>query len=162
VVDEGDRHVTFAFSTPYLIGATPPTTSFGASTTRAAPTGWCCAAKARCQVSVSTDRGRTWHDAGAFADGMDLTDHVKAQRQYRLRFGAGAKELASSGLTVTTVCQANAAILPRLKDGGSSVRFEASGRTVASAGPTWPRPGRTSSRGLRDAERYDGAGHGEG
>jgi hypothetical protein len=37
---------------------------------------------------------------------------------------------------MTTVCQANAAILPRLKDGGSTVRFEASGRTVVSAGPT--------------------------
>jgi hypothetical protein len=35
-----------------------------------------------------------------------------------------------------TVCQANAAVLPRLKDGGSTVHFEASGKAVVSAGPT--------------------------
>jgi hypothetical protein len=74
------------------------------------------------------DDGRTWQDCGAFRDGMDLTDHVKGRRQYRLRFGAGARELAGSGLTMITVCQANAAVLPRLKDDGSTVRLEASGK----------------------------------
>jgi hypothetical protein len=87
-------------------------------------------------VAVSVDRGRTWRDCGKLQDGLDLTDHVKAQRQYLLRFGAGAKELAGTGLTMVTVCQANAAVLPRLKDGGSKVSFEASGKAVVSAGPT--------------------------
>jgi hypothetical protein len=82
------------------------------------------------------DRGKTWHDCGHFRDGMDLTDLVKAQRQYFLRFGAGAKDLAGTGLTIRTVCQANAATMPRLKDGGSTVSFAASGRGVVSAGPT--------------------------
>ena len=34
-----------------------------------------------------------------------------------------------------TVCQANAAVLPRLKDNGSQVTFALSGRAVVSAGP---------------------------
>ena len=87
-------------------------------------------------MSVSVDRGRTWKDCGAFRDGLDLTDRVKSQRQYWLRFGAVARDLAGTGLTMTTVCQANAAVMPRLKDGGSTVHFEASGRAVVSAGPT--------------------------
>jgi len=29
-------------------------------------------------VSVSVDQGKSWKDAGAFGDGLDLTDHVKA------------------------------------------------------------------------------------
>ena len=39
---------------------------------------------------------------------------------------------------MTTVCQANAAILPRLKDNGSEVRFQASRQAVVSAGPNVP------------------------
>ena len=92
--------------------------------------------RASCPVSVSVDRGRTWHEAGTPGLDLDLTDHVKGQRQYLLRFGAGAKALAGSGLSITTVCQANAAVLPRLKDGGAKVSFESSSRAVVSAGPT--------------------------
>src|SRR5205807_2755161 len=51
------------------------------------------------------------------------------------RFNATAKALAGSGLTITTVCQANPAVMPRLKDGGAEVRFLASNRAVVSAGP---------------------------
>ncbi len=36
---------------------------------------------------------------------------------------------------MVTTCQANASILPQLKDGGSRVSFHESGRAVASAGP---------------------------
>jgi hypothetical protein len=50
----------------------------------------------------------------------------------------GAKALAGTGLTITTVCQANGALMPRLKDGGSVVSFAASGRALVSAGPTLP------------------------
>jgi hypothetical protein len=67
---------------------------------------------------------------------MDLTDHVKGFRQYRLRLGAGAKALAGSGLSTTTVCQASVSVIPRLKDGGTRVSFECSGRSVISVGPT--------------------------
>ena len=104
--------------------------------------------KADCPVSISTDRGKTWQDCGTFRDGLDLTDRVKGRRQYWLRLGAGPKALAESGLTMTTVCQANAAVMPRLKDGGSAVHFEASGRAVMSAGPSrhaWLTSSRASS-----------------
>lgn len=136
VIDEGDHHVTFTFSTPYLIGATPTNTKPWDIYEPGCTNGLMLRGKARCKAAVSVDRGRTWQDCGAFADGMDLTDLVKGQRQYFLRFAAGAKELAGTGLTMITVCQANAAILPRLKDGGSTVRFESGGRVVVSAGPT--------------------------
>jgi len=86
-------------------------------------------------VSVSVDQGGTWKDCGVFHDGMDLTDFVKGHRQYFIRFGAGAKALAGSGLTMTTVCQANVATLPRLKDDGTHVTFAASQHAMVSAGP---------------------------
>lgn len=67
-----------------------------------------------------------------------MTDQVKGRRQYWLRFHAGAKNLAGSGLTIVTTCQANAAILPRLKDQGSAIAFLASDRAIVSAGPNLP------------------------
>jgi hypothetical protein len=136
VVDEDDRHVTFEFATPYLIGATPANNDHWGIHDSGCKNGLVLHGKASCPVAVSVDGGRTWKDCGKFQDGLDLTDHVKSQRQYLLRFGAGAKELAGTGLTMVTVCQANAAVLPRLKDGGSKVRFESSGKAVVSAGPT--------------------------
>jgi hypothetical protein len=136
VVDEDDRHVTLEFSGPYLIGATPPNGKPWGIHEAGCKNGLVLRGKAGCPVAVSVDRGRTWRDCGKFEDGMDLTDLVKAQKQYLLRLGAGARELAGTGLTTVTVCQANAAVLPRLKDGGSKVYFEASGKAVVSAGPT--------------------------
>ncbi|MEX2027310.1 MAG: hypothetical protein WEH44_08410, partial [Pirellulaceae bacterium] len=94
--------------------------------------------KADCNVSVSVDQGQTWHDCGPLKDGIDLTDHVKGYRQYFLRLNATASELADSGLTMTTVCQVNAAILPRLKDEETRVHFASSERGVMSAGPNLP------------------------
>jgi hypothetical protein len=135
VVDEDGRHVTFAFQTPYIIGATPPNLGVFAIHETGGKNGLVLHGKAACPVAISLDRGRTWHDCGKLHDGLDLTDHVKGRRQYFLRFGAGARDLADAGLTMTTVCQANATVLPRLKDGGSKVRFAASGTAVVSAGP---------------------------
>jgi hypothetical protein len=136
VVHESDRQVTFEFATPYIIGATPPNRALWGIYETGCKNGLVLRGKASCPVAVSVDRGRSWKDCGNFQDGMDLTDHVRAQRQYLLRLGAGARDLAGTGLTMITVCQANAAVLPRLKDGGSRVRFEASGKAVVSAGPT--------------------------
>jgi len=135
VVEEEDRHVVFEFQTPYIIAATPPNDKPWGIYDAGGTNGLVLRGKAECRVAVSTDRGRTWQDCGAFRDGLDLTDQVKGRRQYLLRLGAGAKALAKSGLTMTTVCQANAAVMPRLKDNGSEVRFEASGRALTSAGP---------------------------
>ena len=128
--------MTFEFDTPYIIGCTPPNPTPWGIYDAGGKSGFILRGKATCPVSVSLDRGRTWIDAGAFSDGMDLTDHVKGYRQYRLRLGAGAKALAGSGLSTTTVCQASVSVIPRLKDGGTRVSFESSGRAVVSAGPT--------------------------
>jgi hypothetical protein len=138
VVEEDDKHVVFEFQTPYIIAATPPNDKPWAIYDAGGKNGLVLRGKCECPVAISTDRGRTWQDCGAFRDGMDLTDRVKGHRQYLLRFCGAAKALNGSGLTMTTVCQANAAVMPRLKDGGSDVRFEASGRAVTSAGPTLP------------------------
>jgi len=74
---------------------------------------------------VSTDGGTTRHDAGRLQiDGGELD---------RLHARAGAPR--GSGSETVTVRRANASLMPRLKDGGSRVRFEAAGRAVVSAGP---------------------------
>jgi hypothetical protein len=136
VTDEDDTHVTFAFATPYIIAATPPDDRHWGAYEPGGRNGLVLRGRASCPVAVSVDRGRTWQDCGPFRDGLDLTDRVKGQRQYLIRFGAAARELAGTGLTTTTVCQANPTVMPHLKAGGSAVHFESSGRGVVSAGPT--------------------------
>jgi hypothetical protein len=138
VVEEDERHVIFEFYTPYIIGATPPSDAPWGIYDPGCRNGLVLRGKVRCDVSVSTDQGATWQECGPLADGMDLTDRVKGHRQYLLRLQAGARALAPSGLTITTVCQANPCVMPRLKDGGSAVTFRASGRAVVSAGPNLP------------------------
>jgi hypothetical protein len=138
VIAEDDRQVTFEFYTPYIIAATPPNAKPWGIYDAGCRNGLVLRGQADCTVSVSTDQGKTWQDCGKFADGLDLTDRVKGRRQYFLRLHAGPRALAGSGLTITTVCQANGAVLPRLKDNGSRVDFRASGRAVASAGPNLP------------------------
>jgi hypothetical protein len=136
VVDESESQVTFEFASPYIIGCTPSNSAAWGIYDAGGKNGLVLRGRATCPVSVSVDRGRTWIDGGRFADGMDLSDHVKGYRQYRLRLGAGAKALAGTGLSTTTVCQASVSVIPRLKDGGTRVSFESSGRAVLSAGPT--------------------------
>ena len=138
VIEEDDGHLVFEFYTPYMIGATPPNTKPWGIYESGCRNGLILHGKAACPVAISTDQGKTWQDAGAFIDGMDLTDLVKGRRQYWLRLHAGAKALEKSGLTITTICQANAAILPRLKDNGATVLFQTSGQAVLSAGPNLP------------------------
>jgi hypothetical protein len=138
ILAESDSQVTFEFYSPFIIGCTPPNKEQWGIYDAGGKNGLVLRGKATCPVSVSTDQGKTWKDAGAFADGLDLTDHVKGFRQYFLRLGAGAKALESSGLSITTVCQVSVSTIPRLKDGGTKVEFESSGKAVVSAGPTLP------------------------
>jgi hypothetical protein len=135
VVEEDDRHVAFEFYTPYVIAATPANDHPWGVYEPGCRNGLVLRGRADCPVALSTDQGRTWQECGHFADGLDLTDRVKGHRQYFLRLQARARDLEKSDLTITTVCQANASIMPRLKEGGSAVRFETSGRAVVSAGP---------------------------
>ena len=135
VIEESDARVVFEFYTPFIIGATPPNSQPWGIYDVGGRNGLVLRGTATCAVSISVDQGRTWQECGAFRDEMDLTDFVKGHRQYFLRFGAGAKALADSGLTMTTVCQANVAMLPRLKDDGTRVTFAASNHALVSAGP---------------------------
>jgi hypothetical protein len=135
VIDEGPDHVVFEFRTPYLIAATPDSDAIWGVTRPGCTNGLVLRGKASCLVAISVDSGKTWHDVGAFSDGMDLTDHVKGRRQYLLRLASGPEALAGSGLTIVTVCQASTAVVPRLRDDGCEVLFYASGQAVVSAGP---------------------------
>lgn len=135
VIEESDGHVVFEFHSPYLIAATPEDDGEWGVVQPGCRNGLVLRGKADCPVAISVDQGKTWHECGAFADGMDLTDHVKGRRQYFLRLGTGAKALGGSGLTIVTVCQASTSVVPRLKDDGSEVLFYASGQAVVSAGP---------------------------
>lgn len=136
VIEESDKHVVFEFSTPYIIGATPPNSSEWGIYEAGCRNGLRVRGNADCEVSVSVDRGRSWKSGGILNSSPDLTDVVKGHRQYLLRLDATPKALAASELTIETVCQANPAVLPRLKDNGTKVHFAASGGAVVSAGPT--------------------------
>ena len=138
VVDESATHVTFEFRTPYIIGATPPNPKPWGIYDAGGTNGLILGGRATCKVSVSVDRGKTWSTAVAFRDGLDLTDAVKGYRQYQLRLDTAAEDLAGSELSMRTVCQLNAAMLPRLKEDGTTVTFAASGQGIVSAGPTKP------------------------
>ncbi|MEQ1826104.1 MAG: hypothetical protein ABL921_09160 [Pirellula sp.] len=133
--DEGDSHVTLEFYTPYIIGATPASDGPWGIYDAGGKNGLVLQGTAACQVSISTDGGTTWHPCGNFRDAMDLTDFVKGHRQWHLRFGAGASQLIDSKLSITTVCQLNSATLPRLKDDGTKIRYEASGQAMVKFGP---------------------------
>jgi hypothetical protein len=135
VVEEDERHLVFEFYSPYIIAATPPNNNAWGIYDPGCRNGLVLRGKADCNVLVSTDQGKSWADQGPLRDGMDLTDLVKGRRQYLLRFEGSAAALAASGLTMVTVCQANASVIPHLRDGGSEVRFLASGQAVVSAGP---------------------------
>ena len=81
-------------------------------------------------AQISTDRGAIWQKA----TGADLTDLVKGHQQYWLRFGVGAGALGKSALEIRTVCQANVATIPRLKDGLNRISYCATDRALLSAG----------------------------
>jgi hypothetical protein len=138
VVGADERQVTLEFFTPYIIGATPPDDTEWGIYQPGGKNGLVLRGRASCPVAVSTDGGATWQDAGTFRDGLDLTDFVKGQRQYHLRLAAPVAQLKSAGITLTTVCQANPATFPRLKDGGTRLTHEASGRGIVSFGPNKP------------------------
>jgi hypothetical protein len=137
VIDEGPDRVTFEFYTPFIIAASPASDRPWGIYEPGCRNGLLVRGRADCRVAVSTDQGATWHDGGRLTadNGLDLTDRVKGHRQYFLRLETGPGRLKGSDLEIVTVCQANPAILPRLKDGGSLVTFAASGRAVCSAGP---------------------------
>lgn len=136
VVSETDNQVTLEWYSPYIIAATPTvvTEKWGIRQTGCTG-GLVIHGAVTCPVEVSVDQGTSWTPVEA-KDGMDLTDLVKGQRQVLLRFGAGAKALAKTGLTITTVCQAGLGMIPHVKAGVNKVSYEAGGQGYISAGPT--------------------------
>jgi hypothetical protein len=135
IVSSDEKHVTLEFFTPYIIGATPSDDSEWGIYKPGGKNGLVLRGSATCALAVSTDGGTSWHEAGTFRDGIDLTDQVKGHRQYHLRFDAPAAQLQKANIDITTVCQANAATFPRLKENGTRIRYEASGRGIVSYGP---------------------------
>jgi hypothetical protein len=131
VIDEGPEHVTFEFTSPYVIAATPPDDSDWGIYKPGGRNGLVLTSEKPVSAKVSTDAGTTWHAA----DGNDFTDLVKGRTKYLLRLEAEAKELAGAGLEIRTVCQANPATMPRLHDGVNKITLSASGRALVSAGP---------------------------
>jgi hypothetical protein len=132
---ETEQSVALEFYTPYIIAATPANDSAWGIYEAGCRNGLVLHGSADCKVSVSVDGGATWSRKVAFVDGLDLTDHVKGHRQYLIQFDRPAKELAKSNITIETVCQANPATMPRLKDNGTEVRYAASGQAIVSFGP---------------------------
>ena len=153
VLSEDDTQVTFGFSSPYIIAATPPNDEPWGIYDAGGTNGLVLTGTAECAVSVSVDRGTTWHECGQLAGRLDLTDRVKGFRQYRLKFHAPAARLADAGLTMTTVCQCNSSVIPRLTDNGSTVTFAASGAAIESAGPTLPQAKSAVVAGAFDTPR---------
>ena len=135
VVDEADDHVTFEFVTPYIIAATPANNNAWGIYDPGSRDGLLLSGTVDCLVSLSVDGGKNWKDCGKLHQGLDLTDLVKGRRQYLIKFHTGAKQLAGSGLVMTTVCQASPAVMPRLQDNSTTISFQASGRAILSAGP---------------------------
>ncbi|HET6246129.1 MAG TPA: hypothetical protein VFE47_00375 [Tepidisphaeraceae bacterium] len=136
VIDESADHVTFEFYSPYVIAATPPNSGAWGIYDTGCTNGLVLHGKATCPVQISVDQGKTWQDAGAFADGLDLTDRVKGFQQYFLKFGAGAASLKEAGLSWRTICQANVAVIPHLHDGENTITYLAGGKAIVAAGPT--------------------------
>lgn len=137
VVEEDDDHVTFEWYSPYVIAANPAKSKarekFGIYQPGCTG-GLVLAGKLSCPVEVSVDQGKTWVKFDG-ADGLDLTDTAKGHRQYLLKFGAGAKALAGSGLAIKTVCQCGTTIVPHVEAGENKVTYEASGQAFIAAGP---------------------------
>jgi hypothetical protein len=134
-VAEGESHVTFEFRTPYIIAATPPNKAAWGIYENGCRNGLVVEGNTDCQVAISLNAGRTWSASRALTDILDLTDLVKGRSQYWIRFDASAQQLRNSQLAIRTICQANVAVLPRLKDDGTTIEYEAGGQTVSSAGP---------------------------
>ncbi|NNE91770.1 MAG: hypothetical protein HKN23_08995 [Verrucomicrobiales bacterium] len=132
IVEESANHVTFEFQTPYVIAATPPDDSAWGIYKPGGKNGLVISGKIDgLAFEISTDRGNTWQRS----NGPDLTDFAKGHQQYWLKIGAGAKDLANRDLTITTVCQANVATIPQLREGKNQITVSNPGRAIVSAGP---------------------------
>ncbi|HEY6226673.1 MAG TPA: hypothetical protein VI282_06085, partial [Verrucomicrobiae bacterium] len=135
VIDESGDHVTFEFYTPYIIGATPANSNEWGIYDAGGKNGFIVRGSGGARVEISVDQGATWSKPVGLNGELDLTDLAKGHRQYWIRFNASAKTLGNAGIEMRTVCQAAIGVLPRLKENGTTISFESSGRAIVSAGP---------------------------
>jgi hypothetical protein len=134
---DGGVDLVYQFQTPYVIAATPPDDSPWGIYKDGCSNGLIVEGSGPFLMSVSVDRGASWSSVGKLEGQKDLTDLVKGRHQYWLKLRTNG--IAGLGrLKITTVCQANPAILPRLKDNGTRVTFAASDQALVSAGPGIP------------------------
>ncbi len=125
----------FTHASPYVIAATPPNDKPWGIYEPGCKNGLIVQGR-KASVAISTDAGTTWSPRTELADRLDLTDLVKGHRSYLLALEPNSGvNIADCGLRWTTVCQCNAAILPRLKDEGTEITYAASNRALVSAGP---------------------------
>lgn len=137
VISEDAQQVTFEFRSPYVIAATPPNDSKWGIYEKGGKNGLIISAKTPVAISVSADNGKTWTDSPA-GTSHDLTDAVKGNVQYLLRFNTSADTLKSAAPSIRTVCQCNSTIIPHLRNGKNAITFQASNQAIVSAGPTAP------------------------
>ena len=137
VVAENDNEVILEFRTPFIIAATPPDDSDWGVYKPGCKNGLRIYRNPGVPISVSVDRGTTWHAGGAEPD-IDLTDLVKGSQQYWLKLGASVTQLQDVRLEIVTICQANPSMFPRLKDHESTIEFESTGLGIVSVGPQRP------------------------
>lgn len=147
VVQESDSEVIFEFQTPYVIAATPPNDAAWGIYEAGCKNGLVVQGDFECHVSVSVDAGGHWSSADQIDGQIDLTDHVKGHGHYWLRLDAAATQLRGCNIQITTTCQANVAVLPRLADNGTTVRYAASNQRITSMGPEWKLANRFVSQG---------------
>lgn len=136
VIDSGEDFTIFDFQTPYIIAATPadPRAEWGIYEP-GCKNGLLVRSDDDFAVSISVNAGRSWSEPARLTEELDLTDLVKGRSQYWIRFNAPLRQLLDSNLEIRTVCQANVAVLPRLKDGGTKIAYARSNQVVRSAGP---------------------------
>ena len=135
VVSETDDQVTFEFTTPYIIAATPASDEAWAIYQPGCRNGLVISGSGVHQASLSTDRGQTWTEPASIDGQLDLTDSAKGRRQYWLRIHAGREALKQANVQIKTVCQMNSSVVPRLTDNGSRVELKTSNQALVSAGP---------------------------
>jgi hypothetical protein len=138
---KADAHVTFEHVSPYVIAARP---------VEGGDRDWN-VIKEKCRdgaivsgmavgqvpVTVSVDGGGTWQPVGQASGDftIDFTDLVKGRHEYLVRFGL-SKTTGLKGVRMRTVVQVGRGVFPRLKDGGTTVTYQASGQAPIHGGPS--------------------------
>jgi hypothetical protein len=139
VVEETPDSVTFEFRTPYVIAATPPNDKPWGVYDPGCTNGLIVSGE-ETFAEVSVDGGKTFHTVtpvtAALRASFDFTDLVKGHNQYLLRLRGDISKLQRSQVSWRTICQANVATIPRLRDGLNRITYHASGQALTSAGPT--------------------------